>query len=56
MADTGDLKSPVKYLTYGFESRLRHQSNVRVGRSLQLVFEMFFGIMELSFGRQAHRS
>ena len=24
MADTRDLKSLVKYLTYGFESRLRH--------------------------------
>lgn len=24
MADIGDLKSLVKYLTYGFESRLRH--------------------------------
>ena len=26
MADTRDLKSLVKYLTYGFESRLRHQT------------------------------
>ena len=24
MADTRDLKSLVKFLTYGFESRLRH--------------------------------
>ena len=25
MADARDLKSLVKYLTYGFESRLRHE-------------------------------
>ena len=26
MADTGDLKSPARYLACGFESRLRHSS------------------------------
>ena len=29
MADTGDLKSPAKYLACGFESRLRHSSGAR---------------------------
>ena len=42
MADTRDLKSLVKYLTYGFESRLRHhlmRADARVERSGRFHYE-----------------